>query len=104
MLSLCVYMFMQRKMPGRGQKDMSIHKAKMRRIKAKHQRKRFMRAKDPVLAVFMWGVQHTVRFALYSTCIHLVSFYIASKTVLLAFSLYVSPMLCVFVYKSMAYF
>ena len=51
-------------MPGRGQKEVSIHKAKMRRIKAKHQRKRFMRAKDPVLAVFMWGVQHTVSIIL----------------------------------------
>ena len=47
-------------MPGRSQKEMTTHKPKMRRIKAKHQRKRFMRAKDPVLAVFMWGVQHTV--------------------------------------------
>ena len=47
-------------MPGRGQKDATAHKPKTRRIKAKHQRKRFMRAKDPVLAVFMWGVQHTV--------------------------------------------
>ena len=48
------------KMPGRGQREVPSHKPKMRRIKAKHQRKRVMRAKDPVLAVFMWGVQHTV--------------------------------------------
>ena len=47
-------------LPGRGQRDVLSHKPKLRRIKAKHQRKRFMRAKDPVLAVFMWGVQHTV--------------------------------------------
>ena len=47
-------------MSGRGQRDVSSHKPKLRRFKAKHQRKRFMRAKDPVLAVFMWGVQHTV--------------------------------------------
>ena len=49
-------------MPGRGQKNATAHRPRMRRIKAKHQRKRFMRAKDPVLGVFMWGVQHTVSF------------------------------------------
>ncbi|CAI8016720.1 Phosphatidylinositol 5-phosphate 4-kinase type-2 alpha [Geodia barretti] len=53
-------------MPGRGQRDGSSHKPKLRRIKAKHQRKRVMRAKDPVLAVFMWGVQHTVNEVLAS--------------------------------------
>ena len=51
-------------MPGRGQRDGTSHKPKLRRIKAKHQRKRVMRAKDPVLAVFMWGVQHTVSYTL----------------------------------------
>lgn len=64
MYSTWMYVFInihrREAMPGRGQKDMTPHKPKMRRIKAKHQRKRFMRAKDPVLAVFMWGVQHTV--------------------------------------------
>ena len=58
-------------MPGRGQKDTTPHKPKLRRIKAKHQRKRFMRAKDPVLGVFMWGVQHTV--SMFQFCIHYVA-------------------------------
>ena len=29
-------------------------------FKAKHQKKRVFRASDPVLSVFMWGVNHTV--------------------------------------------
>ena len=36
---------------------------KSRHVKAKKQKKRYMRSKDPILAVFMWGVQHTVRLA-----------------------------------------
>ncbi len=35
-------------------------KQKSRHVKAKKQKKRYMRSKDPILSVFMWGVQHTV--------------------------------------------
>lgn len=36
------------------------HKVKRRHIKAKHQKKRYFRANDPLLSVFMWGVNQTV--------------------------------------------
>ena len=29
-------------------------------FKAKHQKKRVFRSSDPILSVFMWGVNHTV--------------------------------------------
>ena len=29
-------------------------------FKAKHQKKRVFRSSDPVISVFMWGVNHTV--------------------------------------------
>ena len=29
-------------------------------FKAKHQKKRVFRSSDPVLSVFMWGINHTV--------------------------------------------
>ena len=35
-------------------------KVKHRHIKAKHQKKRYFRANDPLLSVFMWGVNQTV--------------------------------------------
>lgn len=35
-------------------------KQKSRHVKAKKQKKRFMRAKDPIQAVFMWGIHHSV--------------------------------------------
>lgn len=35
-------------------------KVKHRHIKAKHQKKRYFRAEDPLLSVFMWGVNQTV--------------------------------------------
>ena len=38
----------------------AVHQ-KSRHVKAKKQKKRFMRAKDPIQAVFMWGIQHSVR-------------------------------------------
>ena len=44
-------------MPG-GMKGGS--KQKNRHVKAKKQKKKYMRSKDPILAVFMWGVQHSV--------------------------------------------
>lgn len=52
-------------MPGgvgknKGASTGSVHQ-KSRHVKAKKQKKRFMRAKDPIQAVFMWGIQHSVR-------------------------------------------
>ena len=47
--------FMSR-MPGRGKSGPH----KVRHLKAKQQKKRFIRSKDPILSVFMWGVQHSV--------------------------------------------
>ena len=46
-------------MPG-GMKGGS--KQKNRHVKAKKQKKKYMRSKDPILAVFMWGVQHSVSY------------------------------------------
>ena len=43
-------------MPGRGKGG--AHK--VRHLKAKQQKKKFIRSKDPILSVFMWGVQHSV--------------------------------------------
>ena len=36
------------------------HKVKHRHIKAKHQKKRYFRANDPLWSAFMWGVNQTV--------------------------------------------
>lgn len=47
--------FMSR-MPGRGKSGPH----RVRHLKAKQQKKRFIRSKDPLLSVFMWGVQHSV--------------------------------------------
>lgn len=44
------------KMPG----GKSGARQKSRHVKAKKQKKRFMRAKDPIQAVFMWGIHHSV--------------------------------------------
>ena len=38
----------------------TAHKVRHRHIKAKHQKKRYFRANDPLLSVFMWGVNQTV--------------------------------------------
>ncbi|XP_019863884.1 PREDICTED: phosphatidylinositol 5-phosphate 4-kinase type-2 beta-like isoform X2 [Amphimedon queenslandica] len=51
-------------MPGgvgknKGASTGSVHQ-KSRHVKAKKQKKRFMRAKDPIQAVFMWGIQHSI--------------------------------------------
>ena len=48
-------------MPGRGTKASGGGvKPKVKHIKAKQQKKRFIRSKDPILSVFMWGIQHSV--------------------------------------------
>ena len=47
-------------MPGRGGKGGAGLKPK-KHFKAKQQKKRVFRSKDPILAVLMWGVQHSVR-------------------------------------------
>lgn len=47
-------------MPGRGGKSGSSLKPKKKAFKPKQQKKRFIRSKDPILAVFMWGIQHSV--------------------------------------------
>ena len=50
-------------------------KQKSRHVKAKKQKKKYMRSKDPILAVFMWGVQHSVsmncsgRYAVMYVCV-----------------------------------
>ena len=46
-------------MPGRGGKGGAGLKPK-KHFKAKQQKKRVFRSKDPSLAVLMWGVQHSV--------------------------------------------
>ena len=46
-------------MPGKGSKSGGGFKPK-KHFKAKQQKKRFFRSKDPILAVLMWGVQHSV--------------------------------------------
>lgn len=35
-------------------------KLKKKRIRVKHQKVKVFRAKEPLLSVFMWGVNHTV--------------------------------------------
>ena len=42
-------------------------------FKAKHQKKRVFRSSDPILSVFMWGVNHTVSIIFYGTCMHSIS-------------------------------
>ena len=55
-------------MPGRGGKGGAGLKPK-KHFKAKQQKKRVLRSKDPILAVLMWGVQHSVRkITLSATC------------------------------------
>ena len=58
------------RMPGKGKSQHhGESKPKVRHIKAKHQKKRFIRSKDPILAVFMWGVQHSVSSGSPSWCL-----------------------------------
>jgi len=49
-------------MPGRGGKSGGGIIPKKKAFKAKQQKKRFIRSKDPILAVLMWGIQHSVSF------------------------------------------
>lgn len=47
-------------MPKGHRSDQSGSKVRHIKSKAKHQKKKFIRSEDPVLAVFMWGVQHCI--------------------------------------------
>ena len=49
-------------MPGRGKAKASKSGIK-RHYKVKQQKKRFIRSKDPILSVFMWGIQHSVSYS-----------------------------------------
>lgn len=49
-----------RSMPGRGGKGGAGSKPKKKAFKPKQQKKRFIRSKDPILAVLMWGIEHSV--------------------------------------------
>lgn len=51
-------------MPGRGGKGGVGLGPKKKAFKPKQQKKRFIRSKDPILAVLMWGVQHSVSISL----------------------------------------
>jgi len=46
-------------MPGKG-KPKAVKSGSKRHYKVKQQKKRFIRSKDPILSVFMWGIQHSV--------------------------------------------
>ncbi|XP_064402336.1 phosphatidylinositol 5-phosphate 4-kinase type-2 beta-like [Halichondria panicea] len=46
-------------MPGRGKAKANKSGTK-RHYKVKQQKKRFIRSKDPILSVFMWGIQHSI--------------------------------------------
>ncbi len=56
-----IHVFYQ--MPGRGGVGL---RPKKKAFKPKQQKKRFIRSKDPILAVLMWGVQHSVSFIPYA--------------------------------------
>ena len=47
-------------MPGRGGKSGAGLRPMKKPFKPKQQKKRFIRVKDPIIAVLMWGVQHSV--------------------------------------------
>lgn len=47
-------------MPGRGGKSAAGFKPKKKAFKPKQQKKRFIRSKDPILAVLMWGIEHSI--------------------------------------------
>ncbi len=51
-------------MPGKGKTKASRSGTK-RHYKVKQQKKRFIRSKDPLLSVFMWGIQHSVSQCVY---------------------------------------
>ena len=50
-------------------------------FKAKHQKKRVFRSSDPILSVFMWGVNHTVSIY-YIPCVLNVWFILSLSCVL----------------------
>ena len=41
--------------------SLSSMKLKKKRIRVKHQKVKLFRANEPILSVFMWGINHTVR-------------------------------------------
>ena len=47
-------------MPGRGGKSGPGLRPMKKPFKPKQQKKRFIRVKDPIISVLMWGVQHSV--------------------------------------------
>ena len=40
---------------------MSLSTTKTKNIKVKHPKRKLYRSSDPLLSVFMWGINHTVR-------------------------------------------
>lgn len=52
-------------MPGRGGKSGAGLRPMKKPFKPKQQKKRFIRVKDPIIAVLMWGVQHSVSILQY---------------------------------------
>ena len=40
---------------------MSLSTTKTKHIKVKHPKRKLYRSSDPLLSVFMWGINHTVR-------------------------------------------
>ena len=41
--------------------SMSLSTTKTKHIKVKHPKRKLYRSSDPLLSVFMWGINHTVR-------------------------------------------
>ena len=41
--------------------ESALAKTKTKRFKVKHPKRKLFRSKDPLLSVFMWGVNHTVK-------------------------------------------
>ena len=56
-------------MPGRGGKSGGSIIPKKKAFKPKQQKKRFIRSKDPILAVLMWGIQHSVSIHYFCVCV-----------------------------------
>lgn len=56
-------------MPKGHRSEQSGSKVRHIKSKAKHQKKKYIRAEDPVLAVFMWGVQHSVSSLLWAVLV-----------------------------------
>lgn len=48
-------------MSGAPQMSSGLSKLKKKHFRVKHQKVKLFRANEPLLSVFMWGVNHTVR-------------------------------------------